>query len=270
MALRIMFHVLFAIIAVSILYPLVLSVGLSMKSMQEIFTAPLALPKAFHFENYSYVLGEAKFGIYLRNSVLISACSVVLLVFLASMASYILARKKFPGQRLINALFLAGLIIPLRLVFIPLFILMRQLKLVNTLTGLVLIYPAAHMAFAILLLTNFMKTVPREMEEAATLDGASDFGIYFRIVLPVTRPGLATVTIFSGVAIWNDFFLPLILITNDRFRTLPLGLSDFVGEYFTRWDLLFTGIIIAILPAVILYLVMSRQFISGLTAGALK
>lgn len=264
------FYTLFTALSTTVIYPLVQLVSLSLKSMQEIFANPLGIPRSFRWSNYVQVWTEARFSTFFANSVLITTCALFLLLFFASMAAFMLARRVFRGQKLIYALFLSGLIIPMRLSLIPLFILFRDLHLVNSRFGLVIAYPAAHMAFAVFLLTNFLRSVPYELEEAAIVDGCGDFGIYARIMLPIARPGLATVGIFSGVAIWNDFFLPLVMITDDRLSTLPLGLVQFVGDYFTRWDLLFTGIALSVAPAIILYLCLSRQFIEGLTAGSLK
>jgi len=166
--------------------------------------------------------------------------------------------------------FLAGIMIPIRLGILPLFLLMRDLNLLNTHWSLVLTYAASGMPMSVFLLTGFFKTIPKDLEYSARIDGCSDLQIFYRIMLPLVRPGLATVTIVNFVPWWNDFFFPLLFIQSDHLKTIPLGMTIFFGQFMTDWGMLFAGMVIASVPLLVLYLAMSRQFISGLTAGALK
>ena len=166
--------------------------------------------------------------------------------------------------------FLAGLMLPIRLGILPLFFLMRDLGLLNTPWSLILIYAASGLPFTIFVLANFFETLPKELEEAARLDGAGEFRIYAQVMLPLVRPALATVAIFNFIPWWNDFFFPLIFIRAERFKTLPLGLFSFFGEHQNDWALLFSGLTITALPLLLLYLLASKQIIEGLTSGALK
>ena len=240
------------------------------KDMRGIFTEPFSLPWPIRFDNYVTAWTEANFSIYTINSVLITSVSVLAILLVASMAAYILARYSFPLRRFLYLYFLSGLVLPARLAIIPLFLLMRSLGLIDTRLSLVLVYTAAGLPFSIFLLTTFCRAIPREIEESARMDGARPFQIYWYIMLPLLRPALATVGIFNFVSIWNDFFFPLIFIQSDSKSTIPLGVSTFFGEYSVRWDLLFAGLNIAIIPIVILFIFASRQFMQGLTQGAIK
>ncbi len=171
---------------------------------------------------------------------------------------------------LLYLLFLSGIMLPLKAAIIPLFILIKNLGLMDRHLSIILIFIAMGLPSTVFILSGFMKTVPKELEYAARIDGCSDLSIYGRIVMPVSAPAIALVTIYNAVPIWNDFFFPLVFIQSDRLKTLPVGLSSFFGQYSTNWSLLFSGLSIAILPMLILYLFMSNYFIRGMTAGAVK
>ncbi len=257
--------------AALVVYPLVLMVVSSLKTTGEIFRNPLSLiPSQLRFSNYTDAWYQANFGTYFKNSVVVSIVSVLIILFFGSMAAYVLARFRFRGSNLVFLLFLAGFMIPIRLAIIPLFILMRDLRLLDTLWSLIAIYVAGGMPFTVFLLVSFFRRIPRDLEDAALIDGANPFQIYYRVMLPLVRPAVATVGLFHFLNIWNDFFFPLIFIRSDSLRTVPLGISVFFGEYSNNWALLFAGLSISIVPVIVLYLFTSRQFISGLTAGAVK
>lgn len=250
--------------------PLIVMVFNSFKDMRGIFLEPFSLPWPPKFGNYATAWNEGGFSVYFINSVVVSLISVIAIVFVASMAAYVLARYTFPLRRFLYLYILCGLALPARLAIIPLFLLMRDLHLLDTRLSLVLVYTAAGLPFSIFLLSNFFNSIPGEVEESARLDGANPFQIYWYIMLPLLRPALATVAIFNFVDVWNDFFFPLILIQSNSKATLPLGITRFFGEYSVQWDLLFAGLNIAVLPVVILFIFASRLFMSGLTTGAVK
>jgi len=257
--------------AIVVVYPLLIMVASSLKTTGEIFANPLSLvPESIRLANYVEAWNQANFGTYFRNSIFVCVVSVVLILFFGSMAAYVLARFSFPGNRAIYLLFLAGFMIPVRLAIVPLFIMMRDLQLLDTLWSLILVYIAAGMPFTIFLMVNFFRHIPRDLEDAAVLDGAGPFQVYYQIMLPLVRPALATVGLFHFLNVWNDFFFPLIFIRSENLRTVPLGVSTFFGEYTNDWALMFAALSISILPVIVVYLLASRQFITGLTAGAIK
>lgn len=264
------FHVLLAAYSLIVLYPLLVMLFSSVKSTRELFTNPLGVPVHPVWSNYAQAWKEAKFAIYFKNSIWVTVASTASILFFSSMASYILGRMKFKLNAWVYGLFMAGLVIPGRLAIIPLFLLIRDLHLLNTHTGLILIYTGHAMPFSIFLLTTFFRQIPHELEEAAVVEGAGRFAIYWQIMLPLVRPALATVGIFEFLHVWNDFFFPLVFLRSEKLMTIPVGLSVFFGEYATNWALLFAALAISILPVVVAFVVMSKQFIAGLTAGAIK
>jgi len=257
--------------AAVVVYPLLIMVASSLKTTAEIFENPLGLiPSSVRWGNYVDAWNQANFGTYFRNSIFVGVVSVLLILLLGSMAAYVLARFSFPGDRVIYLLFLVGFMIPVRLAIVPLFIMMRDFKLLDTLWSLILVYVAGGMPFTIFLLVIFFRHVPRDLEDAAVLDGAGPFQVYYQIMLPLVRPALATVGLFHFLNVWNDFFFPLIFIRSENWRTIPLGISTFFGQYTNDWSLLFAALSISIVPVIVIYLLASKQFIAGLTAGAIK
>ncbi len=252
------------------LFPIAVMLVSGFKSTAEIFTNPFGLPKKWSFANYATAWRMASFAVYFRNSVLVSLVSIALLVFVSSMGAYVLARYEFPGKRIVYLYILAGLVLPARLAVIPIFLLMRRIGLLDSLFGLCLVNTASGLSFSVFLLSNFFKSIPIDLEDSARIDGAGSFRIYWQVNLPLLRPAIATVAIFNFINVWNDFFFPLIFINDKVKKTIPLGIQSFFGEFAIQWDLLFAGLNIAIIPVIVLFLLLSRQFISGLTEGAIK
>jgi raffinose/stachyose/melibiose transport system permease protein len=251
-------------------YPLMLMLLAGFKTTPEIFRNPFGLPQSWDLTLFRDAWARANFGLYLRNSLLVSAGATLLLLACAAPAAYALARYRFMLSGLILFFFLAGIMIPIRLGILPLFLLMRDLGLLDTPFSLILTYAASGMPMSVFLLTIFFRALPRELEDAARVDGCSEYGIFWRVMLPLVRPGLATVTIVNVVPWWNDFFFPLLFIQSETWKTIPLGMQLFFGQHMTNWALVFAGMILASLPLLVLYLLMSRQFIAGLTSGAVK
>ncbi|RUX91214.1 carbohydrate ABC transporter permease, partial [Mesorhizobium sp. M2A.F.Ca.ET.040.01.1.1] len=245
-------------------------VASSFKTNAEIFSSPLSLPTHFSTANLEKVWTETNFVRYLANSVGITAASVALILMFSTLAGYAIARYRFRLSSLVLMFFLSGMTVPLKLAIIPLFIQLDTLGLVDSYFGLVLVYVAMGIPSAVFIMTGFLRTLPRELEESARMDGASELRIMWSIMLPLARPALVIVAIQNAVPIWNDFFFPLVLITSDNLKTLPQGLTVFVGEFTTDWGVLFTGLTLAALPITVLYIVLSKQFISGITQGAVK
>ena len=258
------------VIALVFIYPVVLMVLTAFKPTPEIFRNPFGLPESWSLATFENVWRRANFGLFLRNSLLITGGSALLLLATAAPAAYALARYSFRLRGVLFLFFLAGIMIPIRLGILPLYMLIRDLGLLDTPLALILVYTASGMPMSVFLLSVFFRNLPRELEDAARIDGCSEGQIFRRIMLPLVRPGLATVVIVNVVPWWNDFFFPLLLLQSDTWKPIPLGMQIFFGQHLINWSLVFSGMVLASLPLLIIYLLMSRQFIAGLTAGAVK
>jgi raffinose/stachyose/melibiose transport system permease protein len=253
-----------------VLLPMFFMVLSSLKTTREIFQRPFSFPDSLMWRNYSTVWAAAHFSLYFRNSVLVTVASMALILMTSTLAAYALGRYQFKGNDLIYLYFLTGIMVPIRLAIIPLFILMRDLRLLDTFWSLILVYAASGLPSAVFILTGFFRTLPADLDNAARIDGAGELSVLFRVMLPLVRPALAIVTVYNVIPIWNDFFFPLVFIHQERLKTLPLGMTVFFGEFATNWALLFAGLTLAAAPVIGLYILMSQQFIKGLTAGAVK
>jgi ABC-type glycerol-3-phosphate transport system permease component len=249
----------------------------SLKEDDAIFRDALALPSAgsLSLGNYAHAWREAHFGEYFLNSVIVTGASVALIVALGSMAAYALARFTFPAGRVVFGLILAGLTLPAQLAIVPLFFQLRALGLLNSRAGLILVYTANGLPFAIFILAGFFRSLPRSLYEAAMVDGCGEFSAFWRVLLPLARPGLVTVAIFQFIGVWKEYFYAFMLVSGDTSgsaRTLPLGLANLsiAAEYRTEYGMLFAGIILVTLPILIVYVSLQRQIVRGIAAGAIK
>ncbi len=258
------------IMALVFLYPVALMLLTAFKTTPEIFKNPFGLPAEFTLKGFRTVWERAHFGTYLRNSVIITGASALLLVATAAPAAYALARYSFRLRGPLFIFFLAGIMIPIRLGILPLYLLMGDLGLLDTPFALILTYAASGTPMAVFLLSVFFRNLPRELEDAARIDGCTEWQTFYRVMLPLVKPGLATVIIINVVPWWNDFFFPLLFLTSNTWKTIPLGMQIFFGQHLIDWSLVFSGMVLASLPLLVVYLIMSRQFIEGLTAGAVK
>ena len=261
------FMVIYCII---IFYPLFNMVTSSLKTTREIFQNPFGLPKDLQLNNYKVVWVDRGFARYFLNSIIVTGVAMICVIIIGSMASFGVSRYKYKLRTWIYMLFLSGIMLPLKAAIIPLFILIKRLNLMDSHLSIILIFIAMGLPSTVFILSGFMKTVPMELEYAAKIDGCNDWMIYRRIVMPITKSAIALVTIYNAVPIWNDFFFPLVFIQTNKLKTVPLGLTGFFSQYSTNWSLLFTGLSIAILPMLFLYISMSKYFIRGMTAGAIK
>lgn len=244
----------------------------SFKSDSELFANVWALPTALHIENYIHALVLVDMGRYFLNSVVIVFSSVILILVLSAPASYILSRKKFKGSNLITMIFIAGIGIPFPLLFIPLFVILTGLHINNTLFGLGSLFVALSLPFTVYMLTGFFGSLPVEMEEAAIIDGASDFQTFFQVMLPLSLPGLITAAIFNFIGLWNEYQLALVFLNDPNKSTLSLGLYSLSNgmEYYGSWVGLMAGVVIVMIPTIILFIFLSERMISGITMGAVK
>jgi raffinose/stachyose/melibiose transport system permease protein len=252
--------------------PILLVVLNSFKSRRAIFGAPLAVPDqtTFTLAGYRRVLGASQVGLYFTNSTIVTLVSMGLVLLLGAMAAWALTEYRFRGSTFL-ALFLSlGVMVPIRLGSVAILQLMADLSLVNTLTALVLVYTAQGLPMAIFILTEFVQQIPRDLRDAARCDGVPETAIFFRVILPLLRPAVATVAVFTIVPIWNDLWFPLILAPGDGKQTITLGIQQFIGQYVTDWNAVLSALSLAVVPMLVIYLVFSRQLIRGLTAGAVK
>jgi raffinose/stachyose/melibiose transport system permease protein len=268
--LKVLLYGMLILYSVAALYPFFLMVMSSFKSTAEIFDNPFSLPAAPSLDAYERAWGVGHLSDYFVNSLIVTFSSVAIILVVGSLAAYPLGRYSFKGRDVLYLYFLSGLMLPIKLGIVPIFLLMKTLGLYDTRLSLVLIYAASGMPFTIFVLSGFFRTLPKELEDAARIDGANEWHIYWRIMLPLVRPALATVAIFNFVLFWNDFFFPLILIQSDAFKTIPAGMANLFGTYQTDWAIIFAGLTIASLPLIVLFLFASKHIIKGLTAGAVK
>lgn len=260
--------------SVAVLYPLIWTLLDALKNNEQFFlNAPWALPKfPLLWSNFSYVWSKYNFSTYFMNSIVVTVGSTLLGMILAAMTAYILARYDFKGNKIILTIYISSMMIPFALALIPLFFLLNDLHLINTWLGLILVYAALNLPFGIFLLVGFYKSLPKEIEEAAIIDGTSHYGTFFRVMLPLSQPGLITVMITNMLNNWNEYFLGVVLTNEPTKYTLPIGLAVMQAEmqYRVEWGPLFAGLLITTLPTLIVYMIFQRQIASGITAGAVK
>ena len=244
----------------------------SLKSNRELFLNVWALPTKLEFQNYVRAWSQLHLGSYFLNSFMVVISAVIIILVLSAPASYMLSRVKFRGRSLITMIFVAGIGIPIPLLFIPLFVILTGIKQINTLPGLGILYVASSIPFTVYMLTSFFTTLPIELEEAATLDGCSDIEVFSKVMLPLASPGLLTAAIFNFIFLWNEYQLALVFLSNPKQRTLSLGLYALQNsmEYTGDWVGLMAGVICVIVPTIILYIFLSERMISGITMGAVK
>ncbi|HLU56214.1 MAG TPA: carbohydrate ABC transporter permease [Pseudonocardia sp.] len=252
--------------------PLLWAVLTSFKSDREIFTSPWSPPTEWHFDNFVRAWTTANIGRYFVNSAIVVCAAVVLVMLLGAMVAYVLARYEFPGRNAIYYTLVAGMTFPIFLALVPLFFVVQNLGMLGTYHGLVLVYTAYALPFTVFFLTSFFRTLPGALVEAAMLDGCSHAGAFFRIMLPLARPGLISVGILNFFGLWNQFLLPLVLMPDQDRYVLSQGLAVLAANqgYRSDWSALFAGLVIALLPVLAVYVVFQRRIQDGLATGALK
>jgi raffinose/stachyose/melibiose transport system permease protein len=252
--------------------PMLLVLLNSVKKRGAIFDDPLALPDAttFTWIGYTKVMSNAGIGTMFMNSVVVTGVSLVLIVLFGAMAAWAITEYRFRGSRLLTLFLAFGIMVPIRLGSVSIMQLVVDLGLINTLTALVLVYVAQGLPLAIMILSEFMLQVPSDLKDAARCDGVGEYTIFLRVVLPLVRPAVATVAVFTMVPVWNDLWFPLILAPGESTQTLTLGVQQFLGQFATDWNAVLASLSLAVLPVLVLYAVFSRQLIRGITAGAVK
>ena len=263
-------HFILIIWSLIVLFPLWIMVINSFKDRLSIYQNPFGLPKKWNFINYSAVLGDGDFLVYFRNSFIAVLFSLALLLICGSLAAYALANWRGKFSRMVYFFFIAGMMLPIKIASIRILELVRFLGLINTVWSLIPVYTAMGIPIAVFILTAFIRQIPYELTEAGVMDGAGRFGVFTRIIAPLLRPALATTAIYNLVPFWNDLWFPLIFISDDRAKTLLLGVTRLFGQYQTDWSKVLAVLTLSAIPVLFLYLLMSKQFIKGMTAGAVK
>ncbi|WP_256865459.1 carbohydrate ABC transporter permease [Paenibacillus sp. 32352] len=252
------------------LYPLFWLFMSAFKNNEEFFSAPFSLPAQWHWDNFSRAWEVSGMGISLINSTIVTIASLVLTLVLGALAAYVLARFEFKLKPLMMGLFLLGMLIPIHSTLVPLFIIMKKIGLLDSYGALILPYTAFELPLAIFVTAAYLTSVPKEIEEAALMDGTGYWGIFFRIMLPLSIPALSTVAILAFLRFWNDFAFALVFISKPALKTLPLSLSVFATGYSTDYKLTMAALSIAVLPTIIVFLLFQEQIMKGMTAGAVK
>lgn len=264
-------YVLLAVVSMFIVIPLAFMLINSVKTPNELNLQPISLPETIQWSNYAAAWEKANIFSHAGNSILVTLCSVTFIVGFGSLASYALTRMGFRWlSAAIFTFFLTGLILPSSAGLIPLFIQLREMHLFDTKLGLMLIYTAQGLPVTVFLFVKFFQSLPRELEEAATVDGLGHMGIFTRIVLPIVLPVAVTAVIINALTVWNDFFNAMVYTSDPSNKTLPLGLVAFKGQFSTDWGQLFAASTLIALPILLLYMFLQRYMIDGLTAGSVK
>lgn len=252
--------------------PIALIVLNAFKTRRAIFGDPLGFPdsKTFSLIGFDKVLSQSDFGLYFANSLTVTIVTLVVVLIAGAMAAWALSEYRFPGNTVLGLYMAVGIMVPIRLGSVSILRLMVDLDLVNTLTALILVYSAQGLPLAVFILGEFVQQIPRDLRDAARCDGVSEYRIFLSVILPLLRPAIATVAVFTMVPIWNDLWFPLILAPSNGKQTITLGVQQFVGQYVTDWNAVLASLSLVIAPILVLYILFSRHLVRGLTAGAVK
>ena len=258
--------------AVTVIFPMIWMIYSSFKTDQELFFSPWAAPVELQWDNFARAWTKAHVGDYLLNTLIVVVPALLLTLIISAMAAYVLARFEFVGRRFLFYMFLSGMLFPVFLALVPLFNLVNHLKMLNTFHGLIIVYIAYSLPFTIFFLTGFFKTLPTEIEESAIMDGANPYQVFFKVMLPMASPGLISMGIFNFLGMWNQYVLPLVLISDESKYMLSQGLAFMLFKQFYEndWSALFAALTIIMVPTLIVYITFQKQIQDGITTGALK
>jgi N-acetylglucosamine transport system permease protein len=265
-------HVLLAVWTIIVIVPFLWVVLSSFKTTKEILASPFSLPAHWSFDNYAHAWTDAGIRQFFLNTVIVVGVALVLVMLLGAMCAYVLARFKFRGARAIYYLMLAGLTFPIFLAIVPLFFILKNIGLINTLPGLIMVYVAFALPFTVFFLYAFFKTLPDDVYEAALIDGAGEWRAFFRIMLPMARPGIAAVAIFNFLGLWNQFLLPVALNTDQSRYVLTQGMASFASQagYAVDFGALFAAVVITVVPVLIVYVIFQRRLEGSVSRGTFR
>jgi N-acetylglucosamine transport system permease protein len=265
-------HVLLSIWSVIVIVPFLWVVLSSFKTTKEILASPFSLPAHWRFDNYLHAWTDAGIRQFFLNTVIVVGVALVLVMMLGAMCAYVLARFKFPGAQAIYYLMLAGLTFPVFLAIVPLFFILKNTHLINTLPGLIMVYVAFALPFTVFFLYSFFKSLPDDVYEAALIDGAGEWRAFFKIMLPMARPGMAAVAIFNFLGLWNQFLLPVALNTDPSRYVLTQGMASFASQagYAVDFGALFAAVVITVVPVLIVYVIFQRRLEGSVSRGTFR
>lgn len=263
-------YLLCGVVALFVLIPIFVAIIGGFRTSAELTNAPFALPSTWHWENYINILTQNTFWQAILNSIIVTLTTVGLILLIACPPAFVFARMPFRGREVIFNIMLFALLFPFQMAVLPLFITLRNLHLIDSLMGVILPQVAFGLPVTMLILRNFFRVIPQELEDATYIDGGTQIDFFWRILLPLARPSLAAVGMLAMVGSWNNFLLPLLVLNSQQLWTLPLGIMQFQGQFSTNWAAVMAFISLAMIPAIIFYLFAERYLIAGLTAGAVK
>ena len=263
-------YLVLSIITLIVLVPIVIMVFGALKTRGEMFAHPYTLPIPAHWENFTLILKTPSFWLMLRNSFVVALGTTLGVLIVCSLASFVFARMQFRGKDLAFNFLTLGLMFPITVAIMPVYLVVRQMQLIDSLLAVILVQTAFGISANILILRGFFTSIPMELQDAGYIDGCSTFGFFWRILLPLARPALAAIAALTLIVSWNDLLTPLVLLNSDTLWTLPLGTMQFQGQYSSDLALTAAFVTLTALPAIIFYIFAERQIVSGLTAGALK
>lgn len=266
-----LFYLILLLWTVISIFPLYWMILFSFKDNNEIFNkSALSLPESWNLTNYVEALTKGQMGRYFFNSILVTGVTIVLTLVIALMASYAVSRLLWKGRTLLNNIFMLGLTLPIHAALLPVFLILRSMHMLNTFSSLFIPYTAFALAMAIMICNSFMLNIPEELEESACMDGCGTFGIFFRIIVPLMKPAVSTIAIFTFLQAWNELMFATVFVSDSAHRTLTVGMQSLVGTYSTNWGPIGAALVIATIPTVIVYLFMSKKVQDSLVAGAIK
>jgi len=263
-------HLILALVAVTCIFPLIWMFSSSLKTQSTIFSDMSMFVKNPLWSNYKEAWTKGNFGIYFFNSVFYTVTVVVGVVLVSSLAAFAFARLRFPGRNILFYMFLITMMIPIPGSFVALYVLLKNLKLINTRLGYILPQINVGLALAIYLLKTFFEEIPKDLEDSAKIDGCGKFGVYRHIAMPLAKPAIAVIVVFNAMAVWNEYLLAMLIFTGKSLMPLQRGLMVFQGAHITKYPVLMAGITITVVPIILVYLFMQRHIITGITAGAVK
>jgi len=258
------------LVALLFFFPILFNLMSAFKSNGEIMRDAIAFPTSLYLENFRYLLTETEFPRAILNSLILTAVSIVLQILIIPMAGYAIERRQAKWTNFVFLYFLAGMMIPFQAYMIPLFKELKMLGLYGSLAGPILIYVAGAVGFGCLLYTSFVKGIPKEIEEAAEIDGCGRYGIFWKIVFPLLGPVTASMVVLNGLGIWNDFLLPMLALPSGEPKTMVVEIYRYIGEFSSRWDMIFAGTALSVIPVLIVFVFMQKYFVKGISSGATK
>jgi raffinose/stachyose/melibiose transport system permease protein len=268
---RIAIYIILIVWAVASIFPIYWMLTFSLKSNAEIFGGnPVGLPREWRWANYRGAFTNGNLGLYFFNSIAVTVATIILVILIAAMSSYAMIRMIWKGRKLAMTILMLGLMVPIHAALLPVFVMMRGLHLINSLWSLILPYTAFSVPMGIMIMSGFLGNIPRELEESACIDGCSIYRIFFNIVLPLLRPAVATISIFTFLQSWNELMFAVTFISRDTAKTLTVGIQSMSGQYLTDWGPIGAALVVATIPTLIIYLALSKQVQQSFIAGAVK